>query len=79
MACLWNFDGKFAHHNRQFFWFYPSSYYPIIQNKIQMKSAMVERKIGMTLVLRNEIVFISADMQIYVSDLWDGAVFQLFR
>jgi hypothetical protein len=43
-----------------------------------MKSAMVKRKIGMTLVLRNEIVFISA-MQIYVSDLEDGAVFQLFR
>jgi MtN3 and saliva related transmembrane protein len=25
-----NFDGKFAHHNCQFFWFYPSAYYPII-------------------------------------------------
>jgi uncharacterized protein with PQ loop repeat len=27
---VWDFDEKFAHHNRQFFWFYPSSYYPII-------------------------------------------------
>ena len=43
------------------------------------KTAMVTRKIGMTWVLRDEIVFISADMQIYVSDLEDGAVFQLFR
>jgi hypothetical protein len=30
MAHLRNFVEKFAHHNRQFFWFYPSSYYPII-------------------------------------------------
>jgi hypothetical protein len=30
VARLWNFDEKFAHHNRQFIWFYPSSYYPII-------------------------------------------------
>jgi hypothetical protein len=30
VARLWNFVEKFAHHNRQFFWFYPSSYYPII-------------------------------------------------
>jgi len=44
-----------------------------------MKSAMVKRKIGMTLVLRNEIVFISADMQIYAGDLGDGGVFQLFQ
>ena len=32
-------------------------------------------KIGNTLVLRNEIVFISADTQIYVSDLEDEAGF----
>jgi hypothetical protein len=30
VARLWNFVEKFAHYNRQFFWFYPSSYYPII-------------------------------------------------
>jgi len=38
-----NFDGKFTHYNRQFFWFYPSSYNPIIQNKIQMKEIGVAR------------------------------------
>ena len=30
VAHLRNFVEKFANHNRQFFWFYPSSYYPII-------------------------------------------------
>jgi hypothetical protein len=30
VARLWNFFEKFAHHNRQFFWFYSSSHYPII-------------------------------------------------
>ena len=43
VAHLRNFVEKFANHNRQFFWFYPSSYYPIIYYKIQMKKAACGR------------------------------------